>query len=278
MNKCWICGDIADSKEHKFKASDIKRALGKKFEAFLFNGEKVQEFNSYKDDIIQFPKVICIDCNNNKTRKHDNAYDEFVVYAYKNQQKILRERIIDFQDIYGDELWLEKKIDLFRYYSKHAGCKVASSKLEFDLSKLSNFILGKDVCEDFILKFELKQAIEIFINFSNKMDKYTHLYNSETITYRVGESIIFGGWTTNNYITANWVIGEKISNKDYLRMYEETETVILTDSKFPIEENSEDIEFSKIKFLQDIPMRYENGYNNTDQKKIDFFERLITRD
>ena len=107
MEKCWICGGIANSKEHKFKASDIKRAFGKKFDAFLFNGDEVQEFNSYKDDIIQFPKVICVDCNNNKTRKHDNAYDEFVIYAYKNQKKILRERKIDFQDVYGEELWLE---------------------------------------------------------------------------------------------------------------------------------------------------------------------------
>ena len=145
MEKCWICGGIANSKEHKFKASDIKRAFGKKFDAFLFNGDEVQEFNSYKDDIIQFPKVICVDCNNNKTRKHDNAYDEFVIYAYKNQKKILRERKIDFQDVYGEELWLEKKIDLYRYYAKHAGCKVFTSKLEFDLFNVSNFILGKDV-------------------------------------------------------------------------------------------------------------------------------------
>ena len=27
--KCWICGELADSKEHKFKASDIKKAFGK---------------------------------------------------------------------------------------------------------------------------------------------------------------------------------------------------------------------------------------------------------
>lgn len=278
MEKCWICGGIANSKEHKFKASDIKRAFGKKFDAFLFNGDEVQEFNSYKDDIIQFPKVICVDCNNNKTRKHDNAYDEFVIYAYKNQKKILRERKIDFQDVYGEELWLEKKIDLYRYYAKHAGCKVFTSKVEFDLFNVSNFILGKDVCEDFILKFELKQAVEIFINVSNTIDQYTHLYNSETISYKVGDSIIFGGWTTNNYITANWVVGTKISNEDYLRMYQESETIILTDCKFPKFENENDIEFSNIQFLKDIPMRYENGYNNTDKKKIDFFERIIANE
>ena len=49
MNKCWICGDIANSKEHKFKASDIKKALGKKFEAFFFNGEKVDQEQNLGD-------------------------------------------------------------------------------------------------------------------------------------------------------------------------------------------------------------------------------------
>lgn len=42
MNNCWICGEFANSKEHKFKASDIKKALGKKFDAYYFNGDKFQ--------------------------------------------------------------------------------------------------------------------------------------------------------------------------------------------------------------------------------------------
>ncbi|NML70805.1 hypothetical protein HHL23_13515 [Chryseobacterium sp. RP-3-3] len=275
MSNCWICGELANSKEHKFKASDIKRALGKKFEAYLFNGKNVQSFTSYKDDLIQFPKAICIDCNNNKTRKHDDAYDEFVKYAYTNQQKILRDRIIDFQDVYGDELWLEKKIDLYRYYAKHAGCKVFTSEFEFDLTNVSKFILGKDVCRDFVLKFELKQAIEILIKVTNEMGKYTHLYNSETIAYNVGNELIFGGWTTNNFITSNWVIGKDISDEDYLRMYQEKESVLLTDSKFPITNQNDNNKFSKIGFMNDIHIKYENGYNNTPENKINFFERLI---
>lgn len=230
--------------------------------------------NSYKDDLLQFPRVICIDCNNNKTRKHDDVYDEFVKYAFINQKKILKEASIDFEHLFGDE-WIEKKIDLYRYYAKHAGCKVYTSGFDFDLSNVSKFILGKDVCEDFVLKFELKQAVEILINVNNQTNKYTHLYNSETIIYRYEDSITFGGWTSNNYITANWIIGEKISDEDYIRMYQETESVLLTDCQFPIENQLEEKELSKIDFMNDTYVRLENGYNNTPQKKIDFFENLI---
>lgn len=34
-------------------------------------------------------------------------------------------------------------------------------------------------------------------------------------------------------MTKNWVIGNDISDENYLRMYEETESVSLTNSKFP---------------------------------------------
>ena len=33
MDDYWICGNIADSEEHKFKASDIKKNNGKKIDA-----------------------------------------------------------------------------------------------------------------------------------------------------------------------------------------------------------------------------------------------------
>lgn len=76
--KCWICqNNDANSEEHKFKASDIRRQFGKSFDAIYYDGENLHSFNSPKDKLIKFPKVICIDCNNNQTRNADIAYTEF---------------------------------------------------------------------------------------------------------------------------------------------------------------------------------------------------------
>ncbi|AZI39974.1 hypothetical protein HZR02_10175 [Elizabethkingia anophelis] len=273
--KCWICGELADSKEHKFKASDIKKAFGKKFEAYYTNGESFQKFESYKDNIIQFPKIICIACNNVRTRNHDDAYDHFVKYCFQNHPKILKNQILDFEDIFGDE-WLEKKIDLYRYFAKHAGCKVKTSNFEFDLTNIANFIKGRDVCEDFVLKFELKQAVEILIKLLNRENKYTHLYNGATVHYGAEDSLTFGGWLTNNYLTTNWVIGKNISDADYLRMYEEKERVLLTDCKFSMDtENKEESEFTKMGFINEVHIAAENGYNISLNDRINFFEWLI---
>lgn len=45
MDNCWICGKVADSEEHKFKASDIKKFHGKKIDAYFISG-KVIKLNS----------------------------------------------------------------------------------------------------------------------------------------------------------------------------------------------------------------------------------------
>lgn len=275
MNNCWICGNFADSKEHKFKASDIKKAFGKKFEAYYTDGKDFTKFESYKDNIIQFPKVICIKCNNVRTRNHDNAYDEFVKYCFESHSKILKDRILDFEDIFGEN-WLEKKIDLYRYFAKHAGCKVKTSNFEFDLSNIAKFILGRDFCDDFLIKFELKQAIEILIKILNTENKYNHLYNGATVHYGIAEDLTFGGWLTNNYITINWVIGKNISDADYFKMYENQERILLTDCKFSFEERSDlESDFSKIELINELHIASEDGYNKTLNDKIDFFESII---
>lgn len=267
---CWICGKVADSKEHKFKASDIKKALGKNFNATFFQGEKPYEFSSYKDDIIQFPKVICIECNNRTTRKHDDAYDIFVKYCLENINQILINGNIDYKDIFGDN-WAEEKINLHRYYAKHAGCKVRTSNIDFDLENVSKFILGENMCEDFIFKFEIKTAIILFVIAINKIGKYYHLFNSETSLLNLNESVAFGGWLTNNFLTANWVVSKNISKYDSINMSSRYENVIITDFNFPSEILEPQNFSDQAMFLNAIVTKYENGYNDSNEKKEKFY-------
>jgi hypothetical protein len=87
MKNCWICGNVADSEEHKFKASDLKRFHGKKMDAYYVSGEAIK-IDSYKDKVLKFPKVICINCNNTLTGPHDDAYDKFVDFCFRNSSEI----------------------------------------------------------------------------------------------------------------------------------------------------------------------------------------------
>lgn len=275
MDNCWICGDIADSEEHKFKASDLKKFHGKKMEAFYVSGEAIK-LESYKDKILKFPKVICINCNNNLTRPHDDAYDKFTDFCFKNNRQILEIPIINFEDIYGIN-WQEEKANLYRYYAKHAGCKIATSNVKTDLSNLSEFIMGNNQVNDFILRLEQKAGIEAIMNVFNKTNKYNHLYNSETCNWNNIVSQKFGGWLTNNFMTTNWVFGTNINTNSNNVLKSKYEIVLLTDSHFFDINEQQDNEdgFSRLKFIDQYIIGFENGYNKTFDQKVKYFENLI---
>ncbi|MBK9271279.1 MAG: hypothetical protein IPM48_06750 [Saprospiraceae bacterium] len=76
--KCWLCGEIANSEEHKFKASILKRHFGKNYSKnkhTYISGKEEKTIDSYKSKELKFPPIICEDCNNNKTRSADVSYD-----------------------------------------------------------------------------------------------------------------------------------------------------------------------------------------------------------
>ena len=276
MDDCWICGNIADSEEHKFKASDIKKYHGKKIDAFYISGT-VTKLSSYKDKSLKFPKVICVNCNNVLTRPHDDAYDQFIDYCFKNNTNIVELPILNFEKIYG-ESWQTKKLDLFRYYAKHAGCKIVTSNVKANVSDLAKFIRGGTDVNDFVLRFEQKDGVRAIMNAFNLGGKYHHLYNSETIKWDYPFSIKFGGWLTNNYITANWIFGKDININSKNIFLSKYEIVLISDSDFfeidKADEQNED-KFSKLKFIDQYMIGFENGYHKTFEDKAKYFESLI---
>lgn len=275
MRNCWICGNVADSEEHKFKASDIKKFLGKKIEAYYISKDAI-ELNSYKDKLLKFPKVICTICNTTLTRPHDDAYDKFIDYCLKNNCEILEFPIINFEAIYGYN-WVNEKANLYRYYAKHAGCKIVTSNVKADVSNLAEFIKGNLEVEDFIVRFEMKAGVKAIMNVFNSNNRYHHLYNSETFSWNNSNSPKFGGWLTNNYITVNWVFGKKINTNSKKVLTNSYDFVMLTDGDFfELDDEKQNVEeFCTLNFVDQFIVGFENGYKKTKQDKIEFYEYLI---
>lgn len=232
--KCWICNKKADSGEHKFKASDLKRTYGKKINGIYYRGEP-HEINSFKDSFLKFEKVICKNCNESRTRPHDDAYDEFIKYTDSNYEKLFHDKTIDFKDIYGVN-WFESKKNLYRYFSKHAGCKLETGELDTNTltKKLANFINGDSKMDSLVIQFEIKPFVKEYVTQFNKINRYTHLFNGSTLFFGESfEQINYGGWLSKNWITTNWIVGnfknsqiinKQIENlivkKDYSKSFE----------------------------------------------------------
>ncbi len=139
---CWICGDIANSGEHKIKKSSLVKMYKNDFDkkTMLYCNEnnntvnKLPEANSKK---LKYLNTICSYCNNSRTQNFDIAYDIFFNYCLLNKEMILRRRMIDFFDVYG-ESFPKLQTDLFKYFVKLFGCDLHANgnKVPQDLINL----------------------------------------------------------------------------------------------------------------------------------------------
>lgn len=235
MQKCWICNhNNANSEEHKIKASEIRRLMGNKnFDGFYkTNDNEPITINNSKHKSLKFPKIICDDCNNRKTAQADSSYKDFVVYIENHYDDLLSKKNIDFKEIYGKE-WHTQKINIYRYFAKHAGCKTFFDNGEnnFDLSELAYFILGNDIIRNFYVFFELNTIIGFF----SQMTEYTKveninplLGNGATVLFKINGINIYAGVIIHSFLRINWIITEKlldIKQTNFNDNYEDLELI-----------------------------------------------------
>jgi hypothetical protein len=126
---CWWCGAPADSREHKFKRSDLVREHGAapyKGDAVLsrVNGEGSLYMRSSKNDALKFQPNLCQRCNDTRSQPFDNAYDQFISWILANEAVVLDSRAIDLEAVFGSN-WRATGLDVLRYFVKHIACRLA---------------------------------------------------------------------------------------------------------------------------------------------------------
>ncbi len=93
---CWWCGATANSREHKFKRSDLARMRGPKG---LIWGDSTGESRAVRSDrrssLVKFEANLCSTCNNARSQPFDRAYDEFSDYAWNNSRALATREALD---------------------------------------------------------------------------------------------------------------------------------------------------------------------------------------
>jgi hypothetical protein len=129
---CWWCGGKADSREHRHKASDLRREFASAEYAggdvAILRGDQDLTLRSPKADRAKFGPTLCARCNNQRSQRFDNAYDQFIEWYLGHERKVERTRIIRLDEIYTD--WRGGRSDLLGYFVKHIGCRIADLALE----------------------------------------------------------------------------------------------------------------------------------------------------
>lgn len=166
-DKCWWCGGLADSAEHKYKKSDLLKEFGsgpyKSHNEIVrvVHEEKVRKIPGPKSQEVKFPNNLCQNCNNNRSQPFDIAYSEFVSYLKNNEEEIYLSKQFQFSNIFGKNYEI-KKNDVIRYYVKHICCRLASAKVLIK-DEIKNFLNGSLTLKSISLNMEVREDIVALI-------------------------------------------------------------------------------------------------------------------
>ncbi|MDQ0643756.1 hypothetical protein [Microbacterium murale] len=124
---CWWCGALADSREHKFAAAELRLNHGRG----SWSGDNaVVHFSSdvaptdvrgAKADILKWEPSLCRDCNNARSHPFDHSY--ITLLKYLDTHEVVGESgLFAFSDVYGGD-WELSRANLIKYWVKHICCR-----------------------------------------------------------------------------------------------------------------------------------------------------------
>ena len=128
LRPCWICGNQADSREHKFKRSDVaqsSKTWAPVDQPYYVGEGGWRRIQGPGSELVKFEKVLCHACNTTRTQPFDRAYERFAQWVNQKGDSLMAEQEIDFAEVYGADFQGEAA-NLVRYFAKHLGCRIAS--------------------------------------------------------------------------------------------------------------------------------------------------------
>ncbi len=146
--RCWWCGDPADSREHKFKQSELKLNNGSGSwtgDAAVVHGGHGRELKPVQgpnSTHVKFERSMCQNCNNARSQPFDRAYDQFIEHMSANEATIGVDRRFRFSDIYGSD-WPAQRVNLIKYWVKHVCCMAAQNGLAIP-QRLLDYLDGSE--------------------------------------------------------------------------------------------------------------------------------------
>jgi len=132
--ECWVCGDKATTREHKFKASLIREWYGggqwndkaNPVLGHISASESCRELQSSNDKRLKYAKSLCLKCNSERSQAADMAFDLFVKYITTNAVHLLKTTEIPLAEIGPNTK--DFALNIHRYFAKLFGCTIAREK------------------------------------------------------------------------------------------------------------------------------------------------------
>ena len=132
---CWICRDDGSTREHFFKASDVRSLFGRQSKLFVSRASRVSIVQGAKSEKLCFKEFICAKCNNQITQPHDKAWET------------LSERLNSIGSLpsAGQSTRVASTpaelLGVHLYFAKLFGCRIVDEAIPIDGAPILNAIL-----------------------------------------------------------------------------------------------------------------------------------------
>lgn len=129
---CWWCGSVANSREHKFKRSDLVRMFGAgpyRGDVAWGRGEERRNPQGASSSDLKFAVNLCRRCNNERSQPFDRAYDMWAEWVTDHLDAVTERDELDLTEVFDADA--EARIaNLARYFVKAIGCRIAAEGVE----------------------------------------------------------------------------------------------------------------------------------------------------
>ena len=144
--KCWICGNDADSGEHRTKKSDLRRVFpsvspDKPIYTKTEFG-KFRKINSLDSEHFKSKAKICQYCNTTRSQPFDKAWEELSTYLQRNTSSLrVRDNLLLHKVFPGRTK--ESMLDIHLFFIKIFGCLIVEHEIPIPIGPFSRAILNR---------------------------------------------------------------------------------------------------------------------------------------
>jgi len=156
FEKCWICGDIATTGEHKTKRSDLRDVFGAPTQTaplFYHDGiRKNRPVGSLNAKVLKSSARLCANCNNVRTQPYDFAWAKLSKALRTRRPGLAAGMSIRANTVYPyDTARCRRHVHL--YFVKLFGCHIEAMNMTLDIKGFSHAILTDTAHPNVYLKF-----------------------------------------------------------------------------------------------------------------------------
>lgn len=161
MKKCWICGDVATTGEHKSKRSDLRDVFGAPTQAaplFYHDGRvKNRRVGSLDAKVLKSPARLCANCNNSRTQPYDFAWENLSGALRTRRPALAAGMSVRANSIFPYDTARCMR-DVHLYFVKLFGCHIEALDMALDIKGFSEAILNDTPHPNVYLKFGVNKG------------------------------------------------------------------------------------------------------------------------